>query len=262
MKVGFIGLGQMGAGMAANLVKAGHDVVVYNRSPDKTAPLVALGAKSAARVEDACRGDAVITMLADDHAVEGVAFGDGGIVSTLPKGAVHVSSSTIGVATSEKSRPSARSRRPALCCGARIWPSRGGRGGEAHRPGGRRAGRSGERSAFAGKHRTTDIRDVAAAGSGQPGQIERQLPHRFRHRIAGRGDGAGRKGWRRPEGLSRPPDVDPVQCAGLSHLRRPDRRAALRARRLRRALGTEGHPPGAGGGGASGRDNAGGRPPA
>lgn len=102
MKVGFIGLGQMGAGMAANLVKAGHDVVVYNRSPDKAAPLVALGAKSAARVGDACRGEAVITMLADDHAVEGVAFGDGGIVSTLPKGAVHVSSSTIGVATSER----------------------------------------------------------------------------------------------------------------------------------------------------------------
>ena len=64
-------------------------------------PLVALGAKLAAGVADACRGDAVVTMLADDHAVEGVAFGDGGIVSTLPKGAVHVSSSTIGVATSE-----------------------------------------------------------------------------------------------------------------------------------------------------------------
>jgi 3-hydroxyisobutyrate dehydrogenase-like beta-hydroxyacid dehydrogenase len=90
MRVGFIGLGQMGAGMAANLVKAGHDVVVYNRSPQKAAPLVALGAKSAASVADACRGDAVITMLADDHAVEGVAFGGGGIVSTLPKGAVHV----------------------------------------------------------------------------------------------------------------------------------------------------------------------------
>jgi 3-hydroxyisobutyrate dehydrogenase-like beta-hydroxyacid dehydrogenase len=101
VKVGFIGLGQMGAGMAANLVKGGHDVVVYNRSPHKAAPLVALGARSA-RVGDACRGDAVITMLADGHAVEGVAFGDGGIVSILPKGAVHVSSSTIGVATSER----------------------------------------------------------------------------------------------------------------------------------------------------------------
>jgi 3-hydroxyisobutyrate dehydrogenase-like beta-hydroxyacid dehydrogenase len=101
MKVGFIGLGQMGAGMAASLVKAGHDVVVYNRSPDKAAPHVALGAKAAVKIADACRGEAVITMLADDHAIESVAFGDGGIVSSLTKGAVHVSCSTIGVATSE-----------------------------------------------------------------------------------------------------------------------------------------------------------------
>ena len=49
MKVGFLGLGQMGAGMAANLVKAGHEVTVYNRSFDKTGPLAELGAKAAKR---------------------------------------------------------------------------------------------------------------------------------------------------------------------------------------------------------------------
>ena len=102
MKVGFIGLGHMGAGMAANLLKAGHDVTVYNRTRTKIEALVAQGAKAAASVSDACRGDAVITMLANDDAVERVVFGDGGIIGSLPAGASHISSSTISVALSEK----------------------------------------------------------------------------------------------------------------------------------------------------------------
>ena len=85
MKVGFIGLGQMGAGMAANLLKAGHDVTVYNRTRTKVEALVAQGAKAAASVSDACRGDAVLTMLANDDAVESVVFGDGGIIDSLPQ---------------------------------------------------------------------------------------------------------------------------------------------------------------------------------
>ena len=101
MNVGFIGLGRMGAGMTANLLKAGHRVTVYNRTPEKAAALVAQGAKLAARVSDACRGEAVITMLANDDAVESVAFGKDGIVHSLPAGAMHVSSSTISVALSE-----------------------------------------------------------------------------------------------------------------------------------------------------------------
>ena len=92
----------MGAGMAANLLKAGHDVTVYNRTRRKVEALVAQGAKAAAGVSDACRGDAVITMLANDDAVERVVFGDGGIIGSLPTGAPHISSSTISVALSEK----------------------------------------------------------------------------------------------------------------------------------------------------------------
>ncbi len=69
MKVGFIGLGQMGAGMAANLVKAGHDVTVYNRTKNKAGELVKLGAKAANDVAGACKGDFVFTMLSDDRAV-------------------------------------------------------------------------------------------------------------------------------------------------------------------------------------------------
>jgi 3-hydroxyisobutyrate dehydrogenase-like beta-hydroxyacid dehydrogenase len=92
----------MGAGMAANLLKAGHEVTVYNRTPGKAQPLVAQGARQAAKVADACRGEAVITMLADDSAVEGIVFVDGGIGVSLGKGAIHISSSTISVALSEK----------------------------------------------------------------------------------------------------------------------------------------------------------------
>ena len=82
MQIGFIGMGQMGAAMAANLVAAGYAITVYNRSPAKVAPLVEKGARLAASVAEACRGDAVVTMLADDRAVGEVALGDGGIVAT------------------------------------------------------------------------------------------------------------------------------------------------------------------------------------
>lgn len=102
MKVGFIGLGQMGAGMAANLLKAGHDVTVYNRTPTKAEPLVTQGAKQAATIADACRGDAVFTMLANDDVVEDAVFGKGGILDSLAVGAIHVSSSTISVDLAER----------------------------------------------------------------------------------------------------------------------------------------------------------------
>ena len=102
MNIGFIGLGRMGTGMSANLLKAGHQVTVYNRTPGKTDILVAQGAKLATRVTDASRGEAVITMLSNDEAVENVALGKDGIVQSLPAGAMHISSSTISVALSEK----------------------------------------------------------------------------------------------------------------------------------------------------------------
>ena len=102
MKIGFIGLGQMGSAMAANLLKAGHDVTVFNRSPEKLRPLIKLGAHAAASVADACRGELVVTMLADDPAVTDLAFKNEGIVNVLPKGAVHLSMSTISVALSKR----------------------------------------------------------------------------------------------------------------------------------------------------------------
>jgi 3-hydroxyisobutyrate dehydrogenase-like beta-hydroxyacid dehydrogenase len=102
MKIGFIGLGRMGSAMASNLVRAGHEVAVYDRTPSKTKPLVDLGANAHSRVSEVCDGDIVITMLADDNAVETVAFGEQGIIASLRKGAVHISSSTISVALARR----------------------------------------------------------------------------------------------------------------------------------------------------------------
>ena len=99
MKVGFIGLGQMGSGIAANLLKAGHEVTVWNRSPDKAAPLVAAGSRRAERPVDAAQGEVVMTMLADDRAVEAVVFGEGGIAGAP---ALHVSLSTISIALADR----------------------------------------------------------------------------------------------------------------------------------------------------------------
>ncbi|WP_040541192.1 NAD(P)-dependent oxidoreductase [Mycolicibacterium vaccae] len=102
MRIGFIGLGNMGSGMAANLLTAGHEVIAYNRSPAKVAALAERGATAAPTVAAACAADVVISMLADDTAVEAVTFGDHGIVASLPDGATHMSSSTISVALAER----------------------------------------------------------------------------------------------------------------------------------------------------------------
>ena len=102
MKVGFIGLGRMGAGMAARLLEAGHELTIYNRTRSREQPLLAKGARAAVDIADASRADAVFTMLADDIAVENVIHGDRGMLAHLPSGAIHISASTISVALSER----------------------------------------------------------------------------------------------------------------------------------------------------------------
>ena len=102
MEIGFIGLGRMGSGMAANLQRAGHSLTVYNRSPGKDRDLVRAGARRADTIGDACRADVVFTMLSDDRALEAVAYDDAGILARLRAGAVHISSSTISVELAER----------------------------------------------------------------------------------------------------------------------------------------------------------------
>jgi 3-hydroxyisobutyrate dehydrogenase-like beta-hydroxyacid dehydrogenase len=89
----------MGRAMAANLLKAGHDVAVWNRSPDKADALVQAGARRASSPRDAADADVVMTMLADDSAVEAAVYGEDGILGGL---ALHVSHSTISVALADR----------------------------------------------------------------------------------------------------------------------------------------------------------------
>ena len=103
MKIGFIGLGQMGAAIAANLVRARHEVCVWNRSAGKARGLVDAGAVLAASPK-AAAGDreVVITMLADDAALDAVLLGSEGLLEGLRPGALHISMSTIAVATADR----------------------------------------------------------------------------------------------------------------------------------------------------------------
>src|SRR5262245_50047189 len=102
MQVGFIGLGSMGSGMAANLLRVGHTLTLFNRTPDKAEALVAEGATLAKTPSEAARGDVVITMLADDAVVERVVFGPDGILAGLKHLSIHVSMSTISVELAER----------------------------------------------------------------------------------------------------------------------------------------------------------------
>lgn len=100
MKVGFIGLGRMGQAMARRVLDAGHDLSLYNRTPSKIADLTAAGAHAAASPAEAARhGGVVLTMLADDAALEAVARGPGGLLESLPQGGIHVVMGTHSVAT-------------------------------------------------------------------------------------------------------------------------------------------------------------------
>jgi 3-hydroxyisobutyrate dehydrogenase-like beta-hydroxyacid dehydrogenase len=102
MDAGLIGLGGMGTGMAKSLLRAGHRVTVFNRTQSRAEALRADGANVAATVADACRSGIVMTMVADDAALESQVFGDGGILASLPRGGIHISCSTISVALSDR----------------------------------------------------------------------------------------------------------------------------------------------------------------
>jgi 3-hydroxyisobutyrate dehydrogenase-like beta-hydroxyacid dehydrogenase len=95
--VGFIGTGQMGAPMAANLLEAGYSVWVHDRNADKTLSLVAAGAHRAASLAEAVAwGDVVITMVRDADELTKATLGPDGILEHLRPGAVHLSTCTVG----------------------------------------------------------------------------------------------------------------------------------------------------------------------
>ncbi len=122
----------MGLPMARNLLRAGHSLTVYNRTPGRAEPLAAESATVAGSPAEAARGAQVlITMLADDHAVRSVIF-DQGVLDAMPRGAVHLGMSTISVAFSRQLAETHAARgqgyvagpvfgRPDVAAAARLW---------------------------------------------------------------------------------------------------------------------------------------------
>jgi 3-hydroxyisobutyrate dehydrogenase-like beta-hydroxyacid dehydrogenase len=99
MKVGFIGLGRMGRGMAHRILGGAHDLIVYDVVRAQTEEFAAAGARVAASVAEVCAGsEVVVTMLVEDAAVTAVALSRGGLCESLPKGAIHLAMGTYGVA--------------------------------------------------------------------------------------------------------------------------------------------------------------------
>lgn len=98
-KIGFIGLGTMGAPMAANLLKQGYEVTVYNRTASKCEPLVELGASACSTPrEAAAQADTVITMVSDDSSIAAVYDGEDGLLAGLRQGATVIDCSTVSPA--------------------------------------------------------------------------------------------------------------------------------------------------------------------
>jgi 3-hydroxyisobutyrate dehydrogenase-like beta-hydroxyacid dehydrogenase len=101
MKIGFVGLGQMGRGMALRLLEHGHELTVWNRTPSVAQPLAARGASVAERPEHTLDAEIVITMLADDAAVEAVWIASG-LVDSMPAPATHLNMSTISLSMAQR----------------------------------------------------------------------------------------------------------------------------------------------------------------
>lgn len=102
-RVGFIGIGTIGMPMAKNIVRGGYHVTVFDLTPARVAEMREFGAKGAASIGEAARGqDIVITMLPDAPDVEGAALGAGGILESIGRDAIYIDMSTIDPATTRR----------------------------------------------------------------------------------------------------------------------------------------------------------------
>jgi 3-hydroxyisobutyrate dehydrogenase-like beta-hydroxyacid dehydrogenase len=102
MTIGFIGLGRMGSGIVRNLLRAGHSLIVYNRTRSRAEELAAEGAQVADSPAGVCEAGIVLTMVADDEALTNVTLGARGILAALRPGTIHASHSTIGIALAKR----------------------------------------------------------------------------------------------------------------------------------------------------------------
>ena len=111
MKIGWIGLGQMGLPMSSNLVAAGHEVAGYDLDRDAVARFAEAGGKAAASIAEACQGaEVVFSSIPDDLALRRVALAAGGVIPSLAKGAIYVDMSTVSPDVSREVAIGARNR--------------------------------------------------------------------------------------------------------------------------------------------------------
>ena len=96
MRIGFIGLGQMGRGMASRLLAAGHDLVTWNRTSAASDSLIAQGARRAATPNETLAGDVVVSMLADDAATQAVWI-DNGLIESTPQSVIHLNMASVSL---------------------------------------------------------------------------------------------------------------------------------------------------------------------
>ena len=108
MNIAFLGMGIMGSRMASNLLKAGHNLTVWNRDTAKSEPLANQGAAIAVTAQDAVKeAEVIITMLANPAAVESVATGESGFLAAAKKDSLWIDCSTIGPKSCEKMQQAA-----------------------------------------------------------------------------------------------------------------------------------------------------------
>ena len=106
MDIGLVGTGPMGLAIGKSLLRVlapqDHKIIVYNRTPEKAAPLVEAGARLAKTPEQAAAADVVLSIVADDAAIAALTLSDGGILAGLKEGSVHVGMSTVTVDMAER----------------------------------------------------------------------------------------------------------------------------------------------------------------
>ena len=128
MKIAFIGLGNMGTGIAQCILKSGHDLIVWNRTATKTGPLVALGARAATTArEAAAAADVVITSLMDDKSVLDVVQAGDGMLAGMRPDAVHACVTTISPECADELESLHRRPRQFLRFRSGGWAARCGR---------------------------------------------------------------------------------------------------------------------------------------
>ena len=220
MEVGFIGLGRIGQAMARNLLKAGHRVFVYNRTRSRAEELRDEGAEVAGSTAGACKGDIVITMLADDDAVEEIVLGSGGVIKALREDAIHLSMSTITVGFSEVLTEAHHAvgqhfvaapvfGRPEAAAAAKLFIVAAGEPEPLDRC----------KPLFDDLGQKTFVVDPFPPKANLV-KLSREFSSRLGHRVPRRGDGADPQIRRRPGAFSRDPDGKPLCRSRLRDLQR------------------------------------------